>query len=242
MTLEPPAICERDGTVTAARGRNAAWLSLLFLVALVASTLQAEEGFMPPQAHPVDRYEAGWNKNPFTLKTAPIALEKASFAQDLAIGTFYGASTDPTVVVINTKTHERIPMRTGSTAANGMTLQSVSLSPSRRDTTAVVTMEGETAVLHFDESFIRQLAAKQGAGDATERAGTAGNPQDRGVSAGGRDKKSMGAARTVRPVEAGGTGAAGASATVAESIPTSRGRLRLNLPTAQSKTDSGQSH
>lgn len=60
-------------------------LTVLVLLAMPFSNehaFGAEDTFQPPKAYPAARYEAGWNMNPFTLKTAPVALAKASFAED----------------------------------------------------------------------------------------------------------------------------------------------------------------
>jgi hypothetical protein len=119
----------------------------------------AQEAFTPPQAYALDRYEEGWNKNPFTLKTAPVALVQRSFAEDMAIGSFYGTKDNPTIVVVNTKTRKRWPIKKGQTAENGMTLDSWSISASRRETSAVVKLNGEKAELRFDDSFVKEMAA-----------------------------------------------------------------------------------
>jgi hypothetical protein len=119
----------------------------------------AQEAFTPPQAYALDRYEEGWNKNPFTLKTAPVALVQRSFAEDMAIGSYYGSKDNPTIVVVNTKTRKRWPIKKGQTAENGMTLDSWSISSSRRETSAVVKLNGEKAELRFDDAFVNEMAA-----------------------------------------------------------------------------------
>jgi hypothetical protein len=151
------------------------------LFALGHMAFAQEEGFTPPQAYPVDRYEAGWNKNPFTLKTAPVALEKESALQDLAIGSLYGQRADPIVAVVNTKTGQRTRLKTGETAQNGMLLKSVSVKDTQKETSAEVVLNGETAILKFDYDYYRQNAtprndAKGGAGE---------NPAGRDAAQGG---------------------------------------------------------
>jgi len=130
-------------------------------MAALATAALAQDQFVPPQRYPVDRYEANWNKNPFTIKTAPVALAKASFAENLAIGSYYGATDAPTIVVVNTKTGERTPLKAGA-ESNGMKLKSVSIQASRKETTAEVTCGGETAKLRFDDAYVRQAAARSG--------------------------------------------------------------------------------
>jgi hypothetical protein len=147
--------------------------SLLGIISvLLGARLSAQEAFAPPQAYPLDRYEAGWSKNPFTLKTAPVALAQKSFAEDLAIGSYYGAKENPTVVIVNVKTKKRWPLQMGQTAENGMMLSGVSITSSRRDTMVEVKLNGETAELRFDDSFIKEMAVPTpGAGPGSNGAG-----------------------------------------------------------------------
>lgn len=117
--------------------------------------------FTPPQAYPASRYEAGWSKNPFTLKTvAPIAAQD-SFARDLAIGAHYGAADNPTVVVVNTKTNERILLRKDKPSPGGIRLQSVHLSSTRRECQVQVMCGSVSAVLSYDTNYLGQLAANE---------------------------------------------------------------------------------
>ncbi len=117
--------------------------------------------FTPPQAYPASRYEAGWSKNPFTLKTvAPIAAQD-SFARDLAIGAHYGAADNPTVVVVNTKTNERILLRKDKPSPGGICLQSVHLSSTRSECQVQVMRGSEAAVLNYDANYLGQLAANE---------------------------------------------------------------------------------
>lgn len=117
--------------------------------------------FTPPQAYPASRYEAGWSKNPFTLKTvAPIAAQD-SFARDLAIGAHYGAADNPTIVVVNTKTNERILLRKDKPSPGGIRLQSVQLSSARRECQVQVMCGSVSAVLSYDTNYLGQLAANE---------------------------------------------------------------------------------
>ncbi|WP_395735572.1 hypothetical protein [Prosthecobacter sp.] len=138
-------------------------LLLLLLPCVRLLAQQEPDGFAPPAAYPLDRYEAGWNKNPFTLKTAPVVAATASFAADLAIGSFYGAEEDPTVVIVNTKTNQRIPLKKGVVHSSGMKLNSISYGSSRKDVAADVTLGPETATLHFNDSYSKQVASAESA-------------------------------------------------------------------------------
>ena len=137
--------------------------------------IQADEPapFTPPQAYPAERYGAGWNKNPFTLKTvAPVAAQD-SFARDLAIGAHYGAADNPTVVVVNTKTNERILLQKDKPAPNGMRLVSLHAAISRGECQAEVAQGGEVAMLKYDAAYLGQLATAAAVGRVATKPGVA---------------------------------------------------------------------
>ncbi len=134
---------------------------IALLIMAGAACAQEELTFQPPQPHDVQRYEAGWNKNPFTLKTAPPVVESVSFARDLATATYYGDSADPTIIVVNTKTNERIRLKQDQPAANGMILSGVKLGTSRKDVVAEVTLGTETASVRYNDSYVKQMAAAE---------------------------------------------------------------------------------
>jgi len=137
-------------------------LAVLFL--LSACSLRAQEAaFSAAAPYPVQRYEAGWGKNPFTLKTAPVLMENAPFATDLAIGTYYGDAADPTIVLVNTKTNERIRLKKGQPAPNGMKLDKVQFGSGRKDIAATVTLGAETSEIRYNDSYLKQVASAEGA-------------------------------------------------------------------------------
>ncbi|MGV3660270.1 MAG: hypothetical protein ACO1TE_08790 [Prosthecobacter sp.] len=155
-------------------------MACLLATAAASGLAQAQEPavFTPPQAYPVDRYEAAWGKNPFTLKTAPAVVENISFAKDLAIGSHYGDKANPTIVIVNTKTHQRTPLKQGATATNGMKLVSVKLGATRKDTTVEVVLGSETTELKYDMEYLSQMAAA-GGGAGKPAPGTPINPNQR---------------------------------------------------------------
>jgi hypothetical protein len=134
---------------------------LLLMISCASLTAQETSVFVPPKAYPVSRYEAGWNKNPFTLKTAPVVAASASFAADLAIGAYFGDAENPTVIVVNTKTGERTPIRKDKPAANGMKLDDVTIGSGRKDVAADVSLGKETAKLQFNDGYLKQMAAAE---------------------------------------------------------------------------------
>jgi hypothetical protein len=133
---------------------------IMFLLISGLALAQGQTAFKPPQVYDVRRYEPGWNKNPFTLKTAPASVTNATFAKDLAIGAFYGSLEDPTIVLVNTKTHERMRLKQGQRSRSGITLDEVNLGVSRGESFVEVRASGgETALVRFDEGYLRQVAA-----------------------------------------------------------------------------------
>ncbi len=152
----------------------------LFLLAHAGMAWSEEPAvFTPPQAYPAERYETGWNKNPFTLKTvAPMAVQD-SFARDLAIGSYYGAADNPTVVVVNTKTHERILLRKDKPAPDGMRLKEVHLTSTRSQCQVEVVQGTAVAVLTYNPEFLNQYAASEASRAAATKASTA--PAAKGV-------------------------------------------------------------
>lgn len=132
---------------------------LLFIIAVASMPAQEHEDFQSPHAYPTTRYEAIWNKNPFTLKTAPSAVNDGAFAKDLAIASIYGDKANPTVVVVNTKTHQRFNLQKGRMSDEGLILGEIDLGRSRSSMTAELWKGGERAMLHYDASYVRGLAS-----------------------------------------------------------------------------------
>ena len=159
------------------------WLCLLTLISLGTSQGGEAFGFTPPQAYPVERYEAGWYKNPFTLKTVTPVAVQGSFATDLAIGAHYGAADNPTVVIVNTKTNERILLRKDKPASNGMSLKSVHLAINRSECRAEVLLGAEAALLTYDASYLSQMAANEASRMATAKPSGATGPAKRPATA-----------------------------------------------------------
>lgn len=163
------------GVSRSCAGRLRVSLALLHGIALtvICSRASADDAFTPPRAYPAARYEAGWNKNPFTLKTAPVAVQQRSFAENLVIASYYGPKDNPTVVIADKTTRTRTSLRLNQPGDNGMELKAISIQPARKDTVATIAMAGQTAAVHFDNSFITQMVA-QGGGKAQPAPGQEG--------------------------------------------------------------------
>lgn len=137
---------------------GAVLLAVLCLVPGGVARADEPSVFVAPKAYPIERYESGWNKNPFTLKTAPVMAQNDSFAKDLAIGAYYGDAKDPTVVVVNIKTGERIRLKKMQPAANGMQLKNMTLGTSRKEIFAEVTLGAQTSEVRFNDDYLKQIA------------------------------------------------------------------------------------
>ena len=130
--------------------------------------------FVPPAAYPMRRYEAGWSKNPFLLKAAPIAVQKESFAKDMALAGWRQAEDDITVLLVNTKTREYTRLKNNEPAPDGMKVKCAHLEDRRADTFVEIERGGEVATLRYDDAFLRQMAATASA--AKPQAQPANNP------------------------------------------------------------------
>jgi hypothetical protein len=173
----------------------------IFLLALFRA---GAADFVPPQAYPAERYEQGWQKNPFTLKTAPPPVQRDSFAKDLALGSISGTSDNPTVVLVNTKTRERTPIRGFDDESNGMKIVAVQSEGARKDRYVEVEMAGEKAQIHFDETMIKTASATAQAGQPNPGAPNTGGMRQ------GTQPGAMGAQRAGNPLATHQTaGAAG---------------------------------
>lgn len=120
--------------------------------------------FVEPKAHPISRYEAGWEKNPFTLKTAPVAIAPVSFAKDLALAGWRQAGDDIIVTLVNTKTREYTRLRNNDPGPDGTKVKTAHLEDRRADTFVELERNNETpATVRFDEGFLRQMGAQSAA-------------------------------------------------------------------------------
>ena len=223
--------------------------SFILMTALGGVLAQEPAPFQPPQSYDVQRYETDWNKNPFTLKTAPIATGADSFAKDLAVATYFGDIADPTIVIVNTKTHERTSLQKGRTAGNGWKLGVVRFGTARKDIAVELIQAHERALLKFDDPYVRALAASStpATGQATRQPGAPAT-EARKLSIplpGSKTTPSppAGLNKTAPPPTTGASGAAAAvilpplPAVTADGIPRQR-LLAVPLPSTTSRQGS----
>lgn len=135
--------------------------SAILLASVAAHDAASTAPFIAPEAHPITRYEAGWKKNPFTLKTAPPAVEKVSFAKDLALAGWRQAGDDNIVILVNTKTKEYTRLKNDEPGPGGMKVKSAHLEDRRADTFVELELKDEKALVRYDETFLKGMATVQ---------------------------------------------------------------------------------
>ena len=139
-------------------------LFAIFLTISAARGAASTPPFTEPKAHPISRYEAGWQKNPFTLKTAPIAVLKESFAKDIALAGWRQAGDDSIVILVNTKTREYSRLKNNEPGPDGTKVKTAHLADRRSDTYVELERSNEApAVVRYDESFLHQMGAQAAA-------------------------------------------------------------------------------
>lgn len=125
----------------------------------------APEVFEPPKKYGIERYMAGWERNPFATPTppsAPAAVE--SVFKDLAYTSVYGPQDNPTFTVVNTRTHERYKVTLNTPDKKlGLMLKSFQLGSTRKDASLEVALGSETATLKYAADYAKQAAAQPGA-------------------------------------------------------------------------------
>ncbi len=161
----PPALQQGSGRLVG--------LWSLITVLLTPVVLSAQQGnFVAPKPYSASRYEAGWERNPFTLKTAPPSVQRESPVKDLVLYNSYSIGDKRTVILANVKTRERIKLSGTSPGPGGMLMKSYHQGENRRDSYVEIDVNGETAMLRYDDSFLKQMASK--GGNAAQQKGTAG--------------------------------------------------------------------
>jgi hypothetical protein len=214
-------------------------LMLLGAAPLAAAAAQ----FSEPKAYPISRYEAGWLKNPFTLKTAPVAVAKESFAKDLALAGWRQAGDDNIVILVNTKTREYSRLKNQEAGADGIKVAAAHLEDRRSDTYVELEKNGEKAVVRFDEGFQRQMAA-QGAGPkaganpqlALRQPNAPGQGSAAGMVPGPGGQPQRVTAPNINPNAAPGSGVVPTPVPIAApgaAVRPSTGQLPGNIPTVQ---------
>jgi len=159
--------------------KTAAIILIVTATSLSAVENVSKGGFAPPKKYGLERYEAEWSRNPFSVPTPPTApVAAVSAFKDMAIAAIYGRKDNPTIQVVNIATKKRTRLSLDK-PNEGISLKSFSIMPSRKDTTIEVTMGTETATLHYDETYMK--GAADGQARAPGAIGAAGGNMNAGV-------------------------------------------------------------
>lgn len=171
---------------------RAAFVVLLCVIGGGHLFAEAPRTFTPPAAYNIQRYESGWKKNPFTLKTTPAVVTGPSFAADIAVAGISGDSANPTITLVNVKTHERFRLKTGGKAGNGMSVVRVRRATTHKETVVEVSLGTEINEVRYDDGYLRQVAGRAAVGaaaGAAARQAVTANAQ--GVATDGSDGKPL---------------------------------------------------
>ncbi|MBL9132359.1 MAG: hypothetical protein JNG86_14235 [Verrucomicrobiaceae bacterium] len=121
--------------------------------------------FEQPKKYGIERYMAGWERNPFSTPTppAPPAAVESVF-KEMAYTSIYGPVDNPTFTVVDKRTHERFKLTLNEPdKKKGIVLKNFSLGTTRKDATLEVALGTETATLKYASDYARQPAAAPGA-------------------------------------------------------------------------------
>ncbi len=136
-------------------------IAFIVLLLFCACPFATAQEFVALKTHLVERYETDWQKNPFTLKTAPALMNRESFAKDFALAGISSNGENTTVILVNTRTREYTRLRNHDPAPGGLRVKLASPSERRVENFVELELNQETAIVRFDENFLRQVASNQ---------------------------------------------------------------------------------
>lgn len=116
-----------------------------------------------PAAFPLGRYEESWKKNPFMLKTAPVAVVKLSFAEDWALASISKRDGKAVVRIQNKKTGERRMVKETPEKDEEFRLVKANVSRNYKESTAEIAKGDEMATIKHDETLAAARAPVPGA-------------------------------------------------------------------------------
>ena len=116
-----------------------------------------------PAAFPLGRYEESWRKNPFMLKTAPVAVVKVSFAEDWALASISKRDGMAVVRMQNKKTGERRMVKETPEKDDEFRLIKANVSRNYKESTAEIAKGDEVATIKHDETLAAARAPVPGA-------------------------------------------------------------------------------
>ena len=126
------------------------------------TTPPAGEDVAVPVPYPEERYKEAWNKNPFMLKTAPVAQPKASWAEDWKLAGMSNILGSISVSLKNVKTNEFKRLKEGGADKDGFVLEKANFDRDRKKASVEVTKDGRKETLTYDDEMLAGPAAGAG--------------------------------------------------------------------------------
>lgn len=181
-----------------------------------------------PQAYGIERYQASWDKNPFLLKTTPIAQPTVNWGQDWTLAGMSSFNGKIRVSIRNKQTNEFKRISNDEKAGEEFRLVRTEFSRNRKDALVVIAKGNQEAELKYDENAapvtINNTTRSPAGANANAAAPPGGNP---GLPQPGRTAVQ----NTAQPPRGPSPGLAGAQPANAANL--QPGVVQPNLPGAQ---------
>jgi len=111
-----------------------------------------EDGPAIPVAFDLSRYEATWDKNPFLLKTTPIAQPTVNWGQDWALAGMFSHNGKVRISIRNKQTNEFKRVTNEPKEGDEYRLVEAKFNRSRKEASAKIAKGTEEAELKYDEN------------------------------------------------------------------------------------------
>ncbi len=105
-----------------------------------------------PQAYGIERYQASWDKNPFLLKTTPIAQPTVNWGQDWTLAGMSSFNGKIRVSIRNKQTNEFKRISNDEKPGEEFRLVRTQFSRNRKDALVVIAKGNQEAELKYDEN------------------------------------------------------------------------------------------
>jgi len=141
-----------DGSVPAAEAPPEAPAELPETPAGDMAPENEEDGPAIPIAFDLSRYESTWDKNPFLLKTTPIAQPTVNWGQDWALAGMFSHNGKVRISIRNKQTNELKRITNEPKDGDEFRLVEAKFNRSRKEASAKIAKGGEEAELKYDEN------------------------------------------------------------------------------------------
>ncbi|MCA1963572.1 MAG: hypothetical protein LDL31_06475 [Prosthecobacter sp.] len=152
-----------------------------------------------PRAFGIERYQASWEKNPFLLKTTPIAQPTVNWGQDWALAGMFSYNGRIRVSIRNKQTNEFERITNENESKGGFRLIKANFSRNRKEASVVIAKGSQEAELKYDDSAAPVTINNTMRAPAGANAAAGAVPQPGGVPQPGKPVSPTQAARPVVP-------------------------------------------